>query len=302
MATSAPIRPSAAPSPPPFGSGAPPMQDDIERRVRIRRNLGQIRHKVLIMSGKGGVGKSTVTVNLAASLAQRGFRVGVLDMDLTGPDVPLMLGLEGEKLRDQAGLIRPFATPELGIKVVSISFLLPDQDVPVAWRGPMKSQALSSFLGDVDWGELDFLLIDLPPGTSDEPLSVSQAIPDLSGVVIVTTPQGVSTLDVSKSIRFAKLLKLRVLGVLENMSGFACPNCGAQHALFGSGGGQRLADEALVSFLGAVPFDPTLVTSGDAGRPFIRHQPGSPAAQSFEACVDRFLHALSEPSRRAAAP
>lgn len=296
-ATSGPV--PAAPRPSLVHPEQARMAEERERRLRIGKSLARIRHKILVMSGKGGVGKTTVAVNLAASLARRGFRAGVLDLDLTGPDVPLMFGLEGQRFQEQPGPIVPLETAPPAVKVVSISFLLPTAETPVVWRGPMKSQALSSFLGDVAWGDLDFLVVDLPPGTSDEPLSVSQAISDVSGVLIVTTPQGVATLDVRKSIQFAKLLQLRVLGVLENMSGFVCPHCGHRELLFGQGGGQRLADEAVVPFLGAVPIDPAMVQGGDTGRPFVLAQTPSASATAFEACVDRLLESLNEPPRAA---
>ncbi|MBI2078361.1 MAG: Mrp/NBP35 family ATP-binding protein [Euryarchaeota archaeon] len=274
------------------------MAEELARRTRISKNLGRIRHKVVVMSGKGGVGKTTVSVNLAASLAKRGFQVGVLDMDITGPDVPLMFGLEGRRLGEGTGMIQPLQA-ERGIRVMSISFLLPTESTAVVWRGPMKMHALTQFLGDVDWGDLDFLVIDLPPGTSDEPLSVAQSIRDIDGVVIVTTPQGVSTLDVKKAVGFAKTLKLRVLGVLENMSGFDCPSCGSHYAIFGKeGGGRTLAEESLTPFLGAIPLDPALVERGDQGRPFVWDLPDSAAAKNFEAAVSQMLRLLNEPAEK----
>lgn len=275
------------------------MAEELARRTRISKNLGRIRHKIVVMSGKGGVGKSTVSVNLAASLAKRGFQVGVLDMDITGPDIPLMFGIEGQRLEEGTGLIPPKTVPPYGIKVMSISFLLPTEGTAVVWRGPMKMHALTQFLGDVEWGDLDFLVIDLPPGTSDEPLSVAQSIRDLDGVVIVTTPQSVSTLDVKKAIGFAKLLKLRVLGVLENMSGFDCPHCGQHYSIFGTeGAGKDLAEASLAPFLGAIPLDPQLVERSDTGRPFVWDLPDSPATKRFEEAVSMLLQLLNEPETR----
>lgn len=292
--------PEGTPTLPP-GIGGPAgarMAEELARRARISKNLGRIRHKILVMSGKGGVGKSTVSVNLAASFATRGFKVGVLDMDITGPDVPLMFGLEGQRLAEGGGLIKPLEAAH-GVRVMSISFLLPTEGTAVVWRGPMKMHALTQFLGDVDWGDLDFLVIDLPPGTSDEPLSVAQSIRDLDGVVIVTTPQAVSTLDVKKAVGFAKTLKLRVLGVIENMSGFVCPHCGEASSIFGKeGGGEKLANDSNAPFLGAIPLDPALVERGDVGKPFVWDLPESVAAKKFEKAVDALLNAVNEPERK----
>lgn len=285
----------------PPGLGGPAgarMAEELARRARISKNLARIRHKVVVMSGKGGVGKSTVSVNLAASLAARGFQVGVLDMDITGPDVPLMFGLEGRRLEEGQGLIRPLRA-ERDVRVMSISFLLPTEGTAVVWRGPMKMHALTQFLGDVDWGDLDFLVIDLPPGTSDEPLSVAQSIRDLDGVLIVTTPQAVATLDVKKAVGFARTLKLRVLGVIENMSGFVCPHCGKESSVFGqAGAGAQLAADAKAPFLGAIPLDPQLVERGDVGKPFVWDLPDSVAAKQFEEAVERLLPTLNEPMRK----
>lgn len=277
------------------------VAEELKRRVRISKNLANIKHKVVIASGKGGVGKSTVTVNLAAELAQRGFSVGVLDMDLTGPDVPFLLGMEGASLRnvEESGSIQPIVHEKLGIKVISIAFLLPDDGTPVVWRGPMKTHALTQFLGDVDWGPLDFLLIDLPPGTSDEPLSVAQNIRDADGVVVVTTPQGVATLDVKKAIGFTRMLKLKCLGVIENMSGFTCPHCGKEYSIFGhAGGGEKLAEVTTVPFLGAVPLDIKVLERAEEGMPFVVAMPESPAAKAFGAIVDSLLTNVNEPESR----
>ena len=294
------MAPEAPPMPPGMGGPAGArMAEEIARRARISKNLGRIRHKILVMSGKGGVGKSTVSVNLAASLAQRGFKVGVLDMDITGPDVPLMFGLEGRRLDEgTGGMIHPLLAPH-DVRVMSISFLLPTEGTAVVWRGPMKMHALTQFLGDVDWGDLDFLVIDLPPGTSDEPLSVAQSIRDLDGVVIVTTPQAVATLDVKKAVGFARTLKLRILGIIENMSGFVCPHCGEHSSIFGKeGGGKTLADQSDALFLGRIPLDPALVERGDVGKPFVWDLPESGAAKAFEKAVETLLPLVNEPMRR----
>ena len=291
----------ASPPRPPIGPQGQFVAEELKRRVRISKNLAQIKHKVIVASGKGGVGKSTVAVNLSAELAKRGYRVGILDMDLTGPDVPFLLGLTKVSMRNSEtpGAIIPVVTPELGIKVISIAFLLPDDGTPVVWRGPMKTHALTQFLGDVEWGPLDFLIIDLPPGTSDEPLSVAQNIRDADGVIVVTTPQGVATLDVRKAIGFARMLKLRCLGVIENMSGFTCPHCQKAYSIFGAqGGGKALAEATTVPFLGAVPLDIEVLSKADEGRPFVLSMPDSEATKAFVGIVDNLLHSLNEPSQR----
>lgn len=274
------------------------VREEMERRGRMSKALGKIRHKIIVLSGKGGVGKTTVAVNLAASLAKRGWTTGLLDMDLTGPDVALMLGLEGQRFAEGAGLIRPVEAEDPPLRVVSMAFLL--QDRPVVWRGPLKAHALLQLVGDVAWGDLDFLVVDLPPGTGDEPLSVAENLVDADGAVVVTTPQAVSTLDVRKALQFCRLVRLRVLGVVENMSGFTCPHCGTRYDVFGHGGGARLADDETVTFLGALPFDVALVEAGDRGRPFVVAAPESEAARAFEAVVDGVLNAVSEPPRKAA--
>lgn len=272
------------------------VKEELARRGRMSHALGRIRHKIIVMSGKGGVGKTTIAVNLAASLARRGYAVGILDMDLTGPDVPLMLGVEGKRFESGPGLIRPLEVQDPPLKVVSMSFIL-EEGMPVVWRGPLKAHALTQLVGDVAWGDLDFLVIDLPPGTSDEPLSVAENIADADGTLIVTTPQAVSTLDVRKAIQFTRLLHLRVLGVLENMSGFTCPHCNESLDVFGRGGGESLAKKENVTFLGRVPFDPRLVMAGDAGKPFVAQHPEGEAARAFERAVDAVLLAVSEPAK-----
>jgi hybrid cluster-associated redox disulfide protein len=236
------------------------------------------------MSGKGGVGKTTVAVNLAFSLAMRSTDVGLLDIDITGPNVPKMLGCEEHRIATKDGLIQPVLVPPR-IKVMSMAFLLPDRNTAVVWRGPMKMKAIAQFIKDVDWGDLDFLVMDLPPGSGDEPLSIAQQIPDADGVVIVTTPQEVSLLDARKSVSFARQLNIPVIGIVENMSGLVCPHCKGEVDIFKHGGGERLAKELGVPFLGSVPFDPSIVRDGDAGVPFIMNHRDSPAAKAFEHVV-----------------
>ena len=257
-----------------------------ERRALAER-LGRIRHKVMVLSGKGGVGKSTVAVNLAVALARAGRRVGLLDVDLHGPSVPRMLGLEGRRVEVRGGAIVPVTAG--GLKVLSVGFLLPERDAPVIWRGPMKMQVIRQFLADVEWGDLDWLVIDSPPGTGDEPLSVCQLVDGADGAVLVTTPQEVALADVRRSVNFCRQLGLPVLGVLENMSGFACPHCGRTTPLFGAGGGERMADEMGVPLLGRIPIDPQMVEACDAGTPYIERFPESAAAKAFERAVAPLL-------------
>jgi len=238
------------------------------------------------MSGKGGVGKSTVATNLALSLSMNGAEVGLLDVDINGPDIPKMLNIEDEKLiADENGIIPIILPPHL--KVMSMAFLLKDRDTPVIWRGPLKMQVIHQFLGDVVWGNLDYLIIDLPPGTGDEPLSIAQLIPDSSGAVIVTTPQEVALLDSRKSVNFAKTLKMPVIGIIENMSGFVCPKCGHHIDLFKTGGGYKAALELSVPFLGKVPIDPKIVETGDSGKPFVLEYSKSDSAREFGEIVKK---------------
>jgi Mrp family chromosome partitioning ATPase len=247
--------------------------------------MARIRHKIIIASGKGGVGKSTVTVNLARALQMKGLKVGVLDADITGPDIPKLLGIEDARLTQGPDGIR---LPEAdGIKAASMAFVLSSRDSPVVWRGPMKMAAIKQFVQDVDWGDLDFLLIDLPPGTSDEPLSVVQLIPELAGAIIVTTPQEVALLDSRKAVNMVKAMKLPVLGIVENMSGLLCPHCGKSISIFGAGGGKRMAEEMDVPFLGAIPIDPNVCSLGDRGLTFVEGE--SRAGGSFSEIVDKLL-------------
>jgi ATP-binding protein involved in chromosome partitioning len=227
-----------------------------------------VRHVIIVLSGKGGVGKSTVSVNLSYALSSHGYRVGLLDLDIHGPNIPKMLGIEGHRLSALGDKIEPVRVTG-SLSVVSMGFLLADQSTPVIWRGPMKMAAISQFLSDVDWGELDYLVVDLPPGTGDEALSIIQLAPNVRGAVIVTTPQDVATLDARKAIKFVEQLGIPVIGIVENMSGLVCPHCKEQIDLFGRGGGKKVAEEMHVPFLGAIPIDPEMRKAGDEGRPYI---------------------------------
>ncbi len=245
--------------------------------------MPNVAKKFVVMSGKGGVGKSTVAVNTAVSLALSGKRVGLLDVDVHGPSVPTMLGLAGTKLMGTEEKIYPVEMEGYNnLKVMSVGFLLEAEDSPVIWRGPMKNGVIKQFLKDVEWGELDYLIIDCPPGTGDEPLSVIQLIGNADGSIIVTTPQDVSAVDVSKSITFSKQLSLKVTGIVENMSGFICPHCSEITYIFKEGGGKRLAQKYGVPFLGTIPIDPLFGESGDSGVPYIAKFAESQTAKVYE--------------------
>ncbi len=259
----------------------------------LRHRLTTIKHRLMIMSGKGGVGKSTVSANLAWVLARRGYKVGLLDADIHGPNIPLMLGVEGKRLAMSPEGIEPLeVTP--GLKVVSMSFLLHDSDTPVIWRGPLKMGALRQFLGEVNWGDLDFLIVDLPPGTGDEPLSIAQLIKKVDGSIVVTTPQDVALLDSRKSVNFSKKVGVPVLGIIENMSGFVCPHCGNEVDLFKKGGGEKASRELNAPFLGRIPIDTQVVELGDEGRPLLEEAPDSLAAEAFQEVVERILERVGE--------
>jgi ATP-binding protein involved in chromosome partitioning len=265
-------------------------QQASQEQQKLKDAMGKIKHKIAIISGKGGVGKSTVTVNLATAFAMQGNRVGVLDADIHGPSVPRLLGLEGQQAKTSPTGVFPVDGP-LGMKVMSIDFFLPEQ-APTIWRGPLKMRAIRQFLSDVDWGELDFLFIDLPPGTGDEPLSIAQLLPDIDGVVIVTMPSVLSSSIVKKAITFAQRLNMPIIGVVENMSGFVCPHCNEKIEIFQSGGGKKMAQEMEVTFLGSIPIDPKVGVDSDKGTPFVLSDKDSAAAKAFMEIVknvDAFL-------------
>jgi Mrp family chromosome partitioning ATPase len=256
-------------------------QGQEEQEVALKDSLNRIKNKLIIMSGKGGVGKTSTSANLAIALANLGYRVGLMDVDLHGPDIPRVLGLMGMMGVSQNHKLDPMRFNG-NLKVVSIESLTASKDDAIIWRGPVKYSAIRQFIADVEWGELDFLLIDAPPGTGDEPLTVAQTIPDAKAV-IVTTPQEVSLADVRKSISFCRTVKMDIFGMVENMSGYICPHCGEEVALFGSGGGEKTAQEAAVTFLGRIPFDPNVVNCGDNGKSYQETYPDSPVTQAYEA-------------------
>ena len=240
-----------------------PQQMQAEQDTAVNESLGKIKNKILVMSGKGGVGKTSTSVNLSIALADKGYNVGIIDVDLHGPDVPRMLGLEGTPQVNENKKLNPISHSET-LKAISIESFTPNKDDAIIWRGPLKFSAIKQFIGDIDWGNLDFLIIDAPPGTGDEPLTVAQTITDAKAI-IVTTPQEVALADVRKSINFCKTVKMEIFGLIENMSGFSCPHCGEMIELFGTGGGEKTANQMGVRFLGRIPFDPKMVACGDSG-------------------------------------
>jgi len=275
------------------------LEDYLEREA-IDRRMSQVNHRILVLSGKGGVGKSTVACYLALSLACAGKQVGLLDVDIHGPSIPKILGLEGRTIEIAGNTILPVSFGK-NLKVMSMGFLLMSDTDAVIWRGPLKMGAIKQFIRDVEWGPLDYLVIDSPPGTGDEPLSVCQLIPARregaafpDGALIVTTPQELSLADVRKSINFCRKLQMPVLGVVENMSGFVCPKCGEETQIFRSGGGERMAREMGAPFLGRIPIDPKIVSASDVEQSYLDAYPGSPAVVAFSSAIRPILNMESD--------
>ena len=264
----------------------------LDENIRIMDNLARIKHKIIVMSGKGGVGKSTVAVNLALTLASMGRKVGVMDVDIHGPDVAKLLGVEDARLESTGELIIPVAVNP-NLSAMSMAFLLQDRDTPIIWRGPVKMTAIRQFLGEVAWGDLDYLVIDLPPGTGDEPLTVAQMIPEGAWAVVVTTPQDLALLDSRKAIRFAEALNMNIAGVVENMAGLECPHCGKSIDLFKIGGGEKAAEEMNVNFLGRIPIDPQVVKMGDLGVPYVVDEPNELAPKAFHEIANNLEDQIS---------
>jgi ATP-binding protein involved in chromosome partitioning len=254
-------------------------KEQSEQDASVDRSLKKIKNKLIVLSGKGGVGKTSVSVNLAIALANKGFNVGIMDVDLHGPDVPRMLGLKGMLGMSKNNKLDPMKYSN-NLKVVSIESLIASKDDAIIWRGPLKYSAIRQFIGEVEWGELDYLIIDSPPGTGDEPLTVAQTISDAKAI-IVTTPQEVSLADVRKSISFCRTLKMEIIGLVENMSGFTCPHCNKMVDLFGSGGGEKTAIAAGIEFLVRIPFDHNIVSCGDNGISLQEKYSDSQASKSF---------------------
>lgn len=255
-----------------------------EQDAKVSNRMQIIKRVIIVMSGKGGVGKTSVAVNLAYALALSGKNVGLFDTDFHGPNVAKMLGIETQTMEQGEEEIIPVQVSSY-LKVVSLSLLGGNPDTPIIWRGPIKTAMIRQFLGGVNWGALDYLIIDSPPGTGDEPLSVCQFLSKNSEVLIVTTPQDVAVLDARKSIVFAKELNIPIIGVIENMSGLTCPHCRVKIALFNEGGGARAAKALHVPFLGSIPFDPDLVSLSDQGKPFIVSKKDSEAAKAFREII-----------------
>ena len=250
--------------------------------------------KIMVFSGKGGVGKSTIAVNLAYAIAmEKGKDVGIMDVDIHGPNVPKILGVENERMIVKDGKIQPVKALE-NLKVVSIGFLLENQDTAVIWRGPLKIKLIRQFADEIEWGKPDYMIIDLPPGTGDEPLSIAQELQPVDGAIVVTTPQDLSLLDSRKAVDFARKLEIPVLGIVENMSGLRCPHCGKMIEIFKVGGGERSAKELGVPFLGRVPMDPKVVELSDKGEPVIRVLKGSEVYNAMMDIAEKVVSALED--------
>ncbi|MCP4694105.1 MAG: Mrp/NBP35 family ATP-binding protein [Desulfobacterales bacterium] len=268
------------------GSGeAQQQQAQDQQGAAVKSSLDKIKNKFVVMSGKGGVGKTSTSVNLSIALAKKGFKVGIMDVDLHGPDVPRMLGLSGMLDLNKERKLEPMRYSD-NLAAVSIESLMTSKDDAIIWRGPVKYSAIQQFIGDVSWGQLDFLLIDSPPGTGDEPLTVAQTIND-ARALIVTTPQEVSLADVRKSISFCQTVKMDIFGLIENMSGFTCPHCNETIDMYGTGGGEKTANDAGVQFLGKVPFDPRIVKCGDSGTSMLEKHADSEVTKAFDVIAER---------------
>ncbi len=271
-----------------------------EQEKRIKTWMSKIQNKIVILSGKGGVGKSTISANLGVAFAWKGRSdlVGILDADITGPSIPKMLGARKQQLELGPPGIFPALGP-LGIKIISMDFLLQSDETPVIWRGPLKSMAIRQFLADVAWGDLEYLIIDLPPGTGDEALSIMQLIHDINGVIIITIPSDLSQLVVKKAVTFTRQFNAPIIGVIENMSGFVCPKCGAEIDIFQTGGGEKISEDLRISFLGKIPLDQRICEEADKGRAFIVKHPDSPASKAFLEIVNK-IEAFIEQSKTSA--
>lgn len=252
----------------------------------VEKAMKNVKHKIVILSGKGGVGKTTVATNLAMSFAKKGKQAGILDVDIYGPNVPKLLGLEGQHPTAEEKMIQPVRGP-LDTKVMSMAFLLRNKDDAVAWRGPLVAKTISQFLGNVTWGELDVLVVDLPPGTGDEILSILQSIPDIDGVVVVSTPQEVAVLDARRAVRLVKKMGVPVLGIIENMSEFVCPNCGESYKLYGEGAAKEATEDFQIDLLGSLPLDPRVIQRSDEGKPFVISEPDTDISKAFESVVEK---------------
>ncbi len=280
------------------------MGSDIQRKIQIerirkirqqeeegRKRISNIKYKIAIMSGKGGVGKSFITANLGLALASLGKKVVILDADVHGPSIPKLLGLHGKSMSVGPNGLIPLEA-DLGVNVVSVDFLLPSEESALIWRGPMKTSLIRELLAKVDWGEKDFMLIDLPPGTGDEPLTVVQLIKDINGAIIVTIPSDLSRIVVKKAITFCRKLEVDVIGVVENMSGFTCPESGKTYFLMGKGAGKKICEEMKVNFLGDIPIDPRISETIDLGKPFLTTYPDIKASIKIKEIAKNIVNYL----------
>lgn len=267
-------------------------RQEIRKEMSLKLTVSLIKRKIVVLSGKGGVGKSTVSTNIAIALSKKGYKVGLLDIDIHGPNIPNMLGLQG---------ITPLVT-DMGIfplkvydnlQTISTGFFLESKDTPVAWRGPLKHRMVEQFLCDVRWGEIDYLVVDSPPGTGDEILSIIQLLDRVDLAVIVATPQEVALSDVRRAIKFCMDYKIPVIGIVENMSGFVCPHCGNTVDIFKTGGAEKLAEEYKVPFLGKIPIDTIVVQAGDEGKPVMLSYPESEPAKAFLRITEKIIEIIS---------
>jgi ATP-binding protein involved in chromosome partitioning len=266
----------------------------------ITQSLSRIKHKLLVMSGKGGVGKSSLAVNLAAGLSLKGYKVGLMDVDLHGPSIPRMLGLMQQTPLQQKDGIFPIPVND-HLKVISVEVLMPDKDSPTIWRGPLKIGVIRQFIADVIWGDLDFLIIDSPPGTGDEPLTVAQTIPGAQAI-IVTTPQEISLSDVRKSINFCRQVDMPIMGLVENMSGYICPHCGQESAIFKKDGGKRTAFSMKVPFLGSIPFDILLMEKGDQGEAYLFNNPAPAVKEALDGIIEKIIATANQSQKKVLQP
>jgi len=271
--------------------------EELKEKLALEQNLCDIDHKIMVLSGKGGVGKSSIAANIAVGLSLKGKQVGLMDIDIHGPSIPKMVGLEGTPLKQSEEGLMPVEYSN-NLKVMSIGFLIRDKKDAVIWRAPLKHSLIRQFLTDVRWGDLDYLIIDCPPGTGDELISIAQLLEGADGAVVVTTPQDVALNDVRKSISFCNHVQLPVIGVIENMSGFVCPNCGIATDIFKTGGGEKMALEMGVPFLGRIPIDPKIVEYSDSGRPFLQYVTGSETARAFESVIGPLLSLNKEKEKK----
>lgn len=270
------------------GHSAKEDAEAVRESSMLEESLRGIDHKIMIMSGKGGVGKSSLAANIAVGLSLKGKQVGLMDIDIHGPSIPKIVGLEGAPVEQTEDGLIPVAYSN-NLKVMSIGFLLHDRKDAVIWRAPLKHSLIKQFLTDVDWGKLDYLIVDCPPGTGDELISITQLLAGADGAVIVTTPQDVALNDVRKSITFCRQVNVRIIGLVENMSGFVCPDCGTTVDIFKTGGGETMATEMEVPFLGKIPIDPQVVECSDRGKPFLQYSAVSRTTAALDSIINTIL-------------